>query len=221
MHYVQITRPGSLHPHNVNTSSYSSLDGAISLSPNHTVVPARPERPNRTRQSTSPRPVRLREMTIQFASGRGARGILFSEVKATEWGPMAGEFVPELQSLGQRSINLHISVRAMCCIDTFAEADCASQWPGYAHITSTYPLQLFDINGPVSRFRLAKQIVASYDLFFAHARGATYGGRPDENGTTWEIGPNYSRLDFRLRSLHNRVPTADGAFQAEIEVIWA
>lgn len=163
MNYGNIPRP--LHPLNVNTSTYSSLHNAVTPQMS-TFVPVNHRNPD-SRMSMSPRPVELPDITIHFGSGRGTPGVSFSDIKKGKLNWMSDQLVPELQNLGQVSINLNISVRAVYRIDTFAEAEYASQWPGYGHLPGTYPLELFVNNRPVTRLHLAQQIVKAYERFLA------------------------------------------------------
>lgn len=61
----------------------------------------------------------------------------------------------------------------------------------------------------------------SFRLTTQSARKATYGGTRNENGTTWEIGKNYSRMHFVLHSVTNAHTPDRGVFRADIQVLMA
>lgn len=155
-----IQRP--LHPINLNASTYSSLRDA--LTPRPTVVAVQHGGSNRG--SHSPRPVEPPHITVHFDSGRGTSGVSFGDVKQGRLNWMGDQPVSELLSLGQISVNLDITVRAMYCIDAFAEAEYTSQWPGYGHLQRSYPLEIISNNRPVTHGYLALQIVKAYERFF-------------------------------------------------------
>lgn len=157
-----IQRP--LHPLHINTSRWSSLEGAMGT-PRYINVPIKHDKSS-PRPGNSPRPVEPPRITIHFDSGRGTPGVSFGDAKNGKLHWMGDQFIPELLNLGQNSVNLVIYVRAMYRIDTSAEAEYASQWPGYGHVQNTFPLEICVNNRPVTRAYLAQQVAKAYERFF-------------------------------------------------------
>ncbi|KAL1937773.1 hypothetical protein VTO73DRAFT_12926 [Trametes versicolor] len=192
-----IQRP--LHPLHINTSRWSSLEGAMGT-PRYINVPIKHDKSS-PRPGNSPRPVEPPRITIHFDSGRGTPGVSFGDAKNGKLHWMGAQFIPELLNLGQNSVNLVI------------------YWPGYGHVQNTFPLEICVNNRPVTRAYLAQQVAKAYERFFDAARKATYAGTRNENGTTWEIGRNYSHMHFVLRSISNVHLHDRGVFQADIQIL--
>ncbi|KAI8982780.1 hypothetical protein BD414DRAFT_84444 [Trametes punicea] len=206
----------TLHPVNVNVSSYSSLSHAVTetrlphaQSRSHgkprpltrrTPVPTVSLTPSPGRYLTWPR-----NTIIYFervASPLEAdNGVLFSEIQQGRWDVMRHARDPIFGGCSQRTLEFRIS------------------WPGYRHLDYTYVVHLVLDGRPVTRFEFARQIVTAYERFFGRARNSSYGGPTKENGHgSWDLSGDLSQHAFVLKAVHNK-DGHEGVFQAEIDIL--
>ncbi|KAI0832841.1 hypothetical protein BC628DRAFT_1415080 [Trametes gibbosa] len=187
-----------LHPVHVNTSSYSSLTGAVPRPSQRRSVPTGALTPSPGRQL-----LRLDHTTVRFdsvASGYGMeRGIAFEDIKARNFARLAHPDAQVLQGLGQATLDFRI------------------MWPGYMHLDWRCHFSVYDKGKYVTRAQLALMIVEAYGRFFERARHAHYAGPGGENGS-WNLPKDPRQYQLVLRSISN-LHGHDAVFQADVDIV--